>query len=75
MNAPFTAVYFATYEAMKKVLSEISLENASEEQILVHLTTGGVAGALASQRLPLHWMLSKPDCNVRLPYAGPRMKP
>ncbi|KAF9596432.1 hypothetical protein IFM89_011261 [Coptis chinensis] len=48
MNAPFTAVHFATYEVMKKVLSEISSENASEEQILVHLTAGGVAGALAS---------------------------
>ncbi|KAF9625998.1 hypothetical protein IFM89_030652 [Coptis chinensis] len=48
MDAPFTAVHFATYEAMKKVLSEISSKNASEEQILVHLTVGGAAGALAS---------------------------
>ncbi|KAF5193390.1 Mitoferrin [Thalictrum thalictroides] len=47
MNAPFTAVHFATYEAAKKVLSEISPENASEERILVHITAGGAAGALA----------------------------
>lgn len=48
MNAPFTAVHFSTYEAMKKVLSEISPDTASEERILVHLTAGGAAGALAS---------------------------
>ncbi|PSS11363.1 Mitoferrin like [Actinidia chinensis var. chinensis] len=48
MNAPFTAVHFSTYEAMKKVLGEVSPENASEERVLVHLTAGGAAGALAS---------------------------
>ncbi|KAK9276823.1 hypothetical protein L1049_006360 [Liquidambar formosana] len=48
MNAPFTAVHFSTYEAMKKVLSEISPDNASEERILVHVAAGGTAGALAS---------------------------
>ncbi|KAL6986323.1 hypothetical protein U1Q18_019690 [Sarracenia purpurea var. burkii] len=48
MNAPFTAVHFSTYEAMKKVLSEVSPEKASEERILVHLSAGGAAGALAS---------------------------
>ncbi|KAI3889303.1 hypothetical protein MKX03_037897 [Papaver bracteatum] len=47
MNAPFTAVHFATYEAMKKVLSEISPENASEERLMVHVMAGGAAGALA----------------------------
>ncbi|OVA16940.1 Mitochondrial carrier protein [Macleaya cordata] len=47
MNAPFTAVYFATYEAAKKVLNEISPENASEEQLMVHVLAGGAAGALA----------------------------
>ncbi|THU44511.1 hypothetical protein C4D60_Mb02t08150 [Musa balbisiana] len=48
MNAPFTAVHFATYEAVKKILTEIAPENASEERLLVHLTAGGAAGALAS---------------------------
>ncbi|MCL7046514.1 hypothetical protein MKW94_011231 [Papaver nudicaule] len=47
MNAPFTAVHFATYEAMKKVLNEISPENASEERLMVHVMAGGAAGALA----------------------------
>ncbi|XP_074573068.1 uncharacterized protein LOC141829486 isoform X1 [Curcuma longa] len=48
MNAPFTAVHFSTYEAVKKILFEISPENSSEEKLLVHLTAGGSAGALAS---------------------------
>ncbi|KAA8522460.1 hypothetical protein F0562_013179 [Nyssa sinensis] len=48
MNAPFTAVHFATYEAVKKVLNDVSPEHASEERILVHLTAGGAAGTLAS---------------------------
>ncbi|KAJ4952989.1 hypothetical protein NE237_029821 [Protea cynaroides] len=47
MNAPFTAVHFATYEAVKKVLSEVSPDNAREERLLVHITAGGAAGALA----------------------------
>ncbi|KAH9303580.1 hypothetical protein KI387_007984, partial [Taxus chinensis] len=48
MNAPFTAVHFATYEAMKKVLKGISPESANEENLLVHIMAGGTAGALAS---------------------------
>ncbi|XP_058096128.1 uncharacterized protein LOC131241338 [Magnolia sinica] len=48
MNAPFTAVHFSTYEAAKKVLGGISPGNADEEQLLVHITAGGVAGTLAS---------------------------
>ncbi|XP_072995958.1 uncharacterized protein [Typha latifolia] len=47
MNAPFTAVHFATYEAVKKVLSEIAKEEVTEERLLVHVTAGGAAGALA----------------------------
>ncbi|ERN18824.1 hypothetical protein AMTRI_Chr07g24450 [Amborella trichopoda] len=47
MNAPFTAVHFATYEAVKRVLGGISPENVSEERLLVHITAGGAAGALA----------------------------
>ncbi|GLJ37368.1 hypothetical protein SUGI_0758320 [Cryptomeria japonica] len=48
MNAPFTAVHFATYEAVKKVLMKFSPENASEEHLLAHVIAGGAAGALAS---------------------------
>ncbi|XP_050289377.1 uncharacterized protein LOC126727604 [Quercus robur] len=48
MNAPFTAVHFATYEAAKKALMEISPENASDERLIVHATAGAAAGALAA---------------------------
>ncbi|XP_074267831.1 uncharacterized protein LOC141591418 [Silene latifolia] len=53
MNAPFTAVHFATYEAAKKGLVEISPHhvdgnNVDEETLLVHATAGAGAGALAA---------------------------
>ncbi|CAM8949368.1 unnamed protein product [Rhodiola kirilowii] len=48
MNAPFTAVHFATYEAAKKGLMEFSPENASHESWVVHATAGAAAGALAA---------------------------
>ncbi|PRQ42819.1 putative mitochondrial carrier protein [Rosa chinensis] len=48
MNAPFTAVHFATYEAAKRGLSEVSPESASDERLVVHATAGAVAGALAA---------------------------
>ncbi|KAL5974936.1 hypothetical protein ACLOJK_031612 [Asimina triloba] len=48
MNAPFTAVHFATYEAVKKGLMEISPENATDETFVVHATAGAAAGALAA---------------------------
>ncbi|XP_057954260.1 uncharacterized protein LOC131148527 [Malania oleifera] len=48
MNAPFTAVHFATYEAAKTGLMEISPENASDERWVVHATAGAAAGALAA---------------------------
>ncbi|CAM8967308.1 unnamed protein product [Rhodiola kirilowii] len=48
MNAPFTAVHFATYEAAKKGLMEVSPENASDESWVVHATAGAGAGALAA---------------------------
>ncbi|KAL9234749.1 hypothetical protein vseg_009580 [Gypsophila vaccaria] len=47
MNAPFTAVHFATYEAAKKGLVEISPHN-DDETLIVHATAGAAAGALAS---------------------------
>lgn len=48
MNAPFTAVHFATYEAAKTGLMEISPDTASDERLVVHATAGAAAGALAA---------------------------
>eukprot|EP00850_Spirogloea_muscicola_P018083 SM000162S02361 [mRNA] locus=s162:179804:181597:+ [translate_table: standard] len=47
MNVPFTAVHFATYEAAKKLLMEVSPKAVDEEQLLIHVTAGGLSGALA----------------------------
>ncbi|KAL3826156.1 hypothetical protein ACJIZ3_022185 [Penstemon smallii] len=51
MNAPFTAVHFATYEGVKKGL--MSPESGGgggdkEESFVVHATAGAAAGALAA---------------------------
>ncbi|KAL3752478.1 hypothetical protein ACJRO7_013176 [Eucalyptus globulus] len=48
MNAPFTAVHFATYEAAKRALMEVSPENADDERWVVHATAGAAAGAVAA---------------------------
>ncbi|KAI3447821.1 hypothetical protein Pfo_004486 [Paulownia fortunei] len=49
MNAPFTAVHFATYEAAKRGLMEVSPESAGDDEtLLVHATAGAAAGALAA---------------------------
>ncbi|MQM20302.1 hypothetical protein Taro_053321 [Colocasia esculenta] len=48
MNAPFTAVHFATYEAAKRGLIEVSPESANDERLVVHATAGAAAGALAA---------------------------
>ncbi|KAL3530937.1 hypothetical protein ACH5RR_010259 [Cinchona calisaya] len=48
MNAPYTAVHFATYEAAKRGLMEVSPENVSDERRVVHATAGAAAGALAA---------------------------
>ncbi|KAK6145235.1 hypothetical protein DH2020_022055 [Rehmannia glutinosa] len=48
MNAPFTAVHFATYEATKKGLMEFSPESVSDERLVIHATAGAAAGALAA---------------------------
>ncbi|XP_028768915.1 mitoferrin-like [Neltuma alba] len=48
MNAPFTAVHFATYEAAKRGLKEISPQSADDERFVVHATAGAAAGALAA---------------------------
>ncbi|KAA8543704.1 hypothetical protein F0562_021550 [Nyssa sinensis] len=48
MNAPFTAVHFATYEAAKRGLMEFSPESANDVRLVVHATAGAAAGALAA---------------------------
>lgn len=48
MNAPFTAVHFATYEAVKKGLVEVKEESGEDESFLVHATAGAAAGAVAA---------------------------
>ncbi|XVF76882.1 hypothetical protein PTKIN_Ptkin13bG0302800 [Pterospermum kingtungense] len=48
MNAPFTAVHFATYEAAKRGLMEVSPDTANDERLVVHAGAGAVAGALAA---------------------------
>lgn len=48
MNAPFTAVHFSTYEAVKRGMSELSPEHSSDERLVVHATAGAAAGALAA---------------------------
>ncbi|KAK2975272.1 hypothetical protein RJ640_010277 [Escallonia rubra] len=49
MNAPFTAVHFAAYEAAKRGLMEVAPERVGEEETLVvHATAGAAAGGLAA---------------------------
>ncbi|KAG8377067.1 hypothetical protein BUALT_Bualt09G0129600 [Buddleja alternifolia] len=49
MNAPFTAVHFATYEAAKRLLMKVSPESGGDDETLVvHATAGAAAGALAA---------------------------
>ncbi|OIT32605.1 PREDICTED: mitoferrin-like [Nicotiana attenuata] len=48
MNAPYTAVHFATYEAAKRGLLGVSPESASDERLIVHATAGAAAGASAA---------------------------
>ncbi|XP_061359939.1 uncharacterized protein LOC133303983 [Gastrolobium bilobum] len=63
MNAPFTAVHFATYEAAKRGLMEISPESAVDERLAVHATAGAAAGALAAAlTTPLDVVKTKLQC-------------
>ncbi|KAK4274866.1 hypothetical protein QN277_018033 [Acacia crassicarpa] len=48
MNAPFTAVYFSTYEAAKRGLMGISPQSGEDERFVVHAAAGAAAGALAA---------------------------
>ncbi|KAG0504302.1 hypothetical protein KC19_N044700 [Ceratodon purpureus] len=67
MNVPFTAVHFAAYEAGKKVLAEIYPEYANEEHLVIHITAGGAAGALASA-------VTNPTCSHQDKIAVPGCK-
>lgn len=68
MNAPYTAVHFATYEAAKRGLMGISPENVSDERWVVHATAGAAAGALAaSLTTPLDVVKTQLQCQVQPP--------
>lgn len=66
MNAPFTAVHFATYEAAKRGLMEVSPGSGGEDEtLLVHATAGAAAGALAAVlTTPLDVVKTQLQCQV-----------
>lgn len=65
MNAPFTAVHFATYEAAKRGLNEVSPESADDERLIVHATAGAAAGGLAAAvTTPLDVVKTQLQCQV-----------
>ena len=67
MNAPFTAVHFATYEATKRGLMEVAPGSADDERLVVHATAGAAAGALAaSLTTPLDVVKTQLQCQVNI---------
>lgn len=66
MNAPFTAVHFATYEAAKRELMEVSPDTANDERLVIHATAGAGAGALAAAlTTPLDVVKTQLQCQVK----------
>ena len=65
MNAPFTAVHFAAYEAAKRGMMELSPEIADDGRWMVHATAGAAAGALAAAvTTPLDVVKTQLQCQV-----------
>lgn len=67
MNAPFTAVHFATYEAAKRGLMDVNVDGGDDESLVVHVTAGAGAGALAAVvTTPLDVVKTQLQCQVML---------
>ncbi|KAK6122151.1 hypothetical protein DH2020_044102 [Rehmannia glutinosa] len=75
MNAPFTAVHFATYEATKKGLMEFSPESVSDERLVIHATAGAAAGALAAAlTTPLDVVKTQLQCQAEAPHVEANLR-
>lgn len=48
MNAPFTMVHFATYEAVKRGLMKVEPDNANDQRLVVHPIAGVAVEPLAT---------------------------
>lgn len=67
MNAPFTAVHFATYEAAKRALTELDASSVDDERLVVHATAGAAAGAAAAAvTTPLDVVKTQLQCQVNI---------
>ncbi|XP_042463173.1 mitoferrin-like isoform X2 [Zingiber officinale] len=72
MNAPYTAVHFATYEAAKRGLTEISPDSVNDERLVVHATAGAAAGALAAAvTTPLDVVKTQLQCQQHPSFYSP----
>lgn len=67
MNAPYTAVHFATYEAAKRGLKEIlpGSDDNDDDRFVVHAMAGAAAGSLAAVlTTPLDVVKTRLQCQV-----------